>query len=221
MPMTNQISAIKAALSRERFATYEQASSNKATQRSALDLYEWNAQISAAFLFPQQICEVTTRNAAATVLEQVFGPQWPWSRNFERSLPNPLQAYNMRADLLSTRAKGGSQRTGRVVAELAFKFWVNIFSSRFDRRLWDAHLLAAFPHLPTGLTISQARLHIHTELDQVRRLRNRIAHHEPIFSRNLQDDYVRLRNMIAWRCLITAAWVDSRETVTATLPTKP
>lgn len=221
MSMTNQISAIRAALSRARFATYEKASSNKVTQNAALNFYEWNARISAAFLFPQQVCEVTTRNAAAGVLEQVFGPHWPWCTSFERNLPNPQRAYSMRSDLLNARAKGGSPQTGKVVAELAFKFWVNIFSARFDQRLWNSYILSAFPYLPVGFTATQARLHIHTELDQVRRLRNRIAHHEPIFARNLQDDYARLRNLIAWRCLITAAWVDSQETVAATLPAKP
>ena len=48
-----------------------------------------------------------------------------------------------------------------------------------------------------------------------------IAHHEPIFSRDLCEDHARLNQLIAWRCRWTAGWVNSLETVSTMLPPKP
>ncbi|WP_208691822.1 hypothetical protein [Pseudomonas oryzihabitans] len=45
------------------------------------------------------------------------------------------------------------------------------------------------------------------ELDRVRRFRNRMAHHEPIFERNLAAEYTMMINLITWRCPQTAAWL--------------
>lgn len=221
MPSPAELAAIKAALTPARVATFEAAATIKNDLASALDLYVWNAQISSAFLVPQHICEVAIRNAAACVLELLYGPQWPWSAGFLTSLPKPHRGYNMHADLLAVGTQFAGQGAGKAIPELKFAFWVNIFTKRFDQRLWSTHLSAAFPHLPAGLTAAQGRLLIHDELDQIRHLRNRIAHHEPIFKRNLQDDYLRMRNLISWRCPDTAAWVDSLEWVTAWLASKP
>jgi hypothetical protein len=54
-----------------------------------------------------------------------------------------------------------------------------------------------------------------------RKLRNRIAHHEPIFSRDIHEDHARVNELIAWRCQYTAGWVSSLEAVSAMLPLSP
>jgi hypothetical protein len=50
-------------------------------------------------------------------------------------------------------------------------------------------------------------------LFKIRDLRNRIAHHEPIFRRNIQEEYDRIRKIISW--------TDKIEAVTAMIPAKP
>jgi ribosomal protein L32E len=52
-------------------------------------------------------------------------------------------------------------------------------------------------------------------------LRNRIAHHEPVFTRNLADDYQRIHDMIAWRSPTAAAWMDGKQTVMTLIAQKP
>lgn len=39
-----------------------------------LELYGWNARMSAALMLPAHFAEISTRNAAADVLERVYGP---------------------------------------------------------------------------------------------------------------------------------------------------
>jgi len=66
----------------------------------ALELYRWNAELSAAFMVPMHICEVVLRNAIAGAIEEVYGPRWydPGTA-FERSLPKPNSGYSPYRDL--------------------------------------------------------------------------------------------------------------------------
>ncbi len=87
-------------------------------------------------------------------------------------------------------------------------------------RIWNAHFRKCFPGAPLGQSIPQCRATAYADLQIIRRLRNRIAHHEPIFSRNIADDYQRLHDMIAWRSQ-AAAWMDRKQAVLTLLAVKP
>jgi len=51
------------------------------------------------------------------------------------------------------------------------------------------------------------RKDVFKELDQIRNLRNRIAHHEPILTMNLKQQYNSIIKVIDWICPITAICV--------------
>lgn len=214
------ILAIEGVISPQRISTYSAALGMK-NNRRALELYAWNAEVSGAFMLPQQICEVAIRNAVSEVLEAIYGPQWPWAVGFERSLPDPKFGFSLRKELAAGRSKAPAGNTNKVIPELKFAFWVRLFTQRFDSRLWNPQLMAAFRGLPQGLSVQQCRQMIYDELDKVRGVRNRIAHHEPIFQRNLAADYSRMIRLVTWRCPRTAAWLRNIETVSATLKQRP
>ncbi|WP_232487302.1 hypothetical protein [Azotobacter chroococcum] len=214
------IQAIERVITRQRLSTYAGALGMRNARRT-LDLYAWNAQVAGAFMLPQQICEVAIRNAAGEVLEAVYGHQWPWALGFERSLPDPKFGFSLRKELSSARGKAPAGNTNKVIPELKFAFWGKLFTQRFDSRLWLPHLRGAFHGLPAGLPVQQCRQMIYEELDKVRGLRNRIAHHEPIFQRNLAADYARIARLVGWRCPRTAAWMDEVETVRELLGARP
>lgn len=136
-----------------------------------------------------------------------------------RSLPNPSIGYNPRKDLMAARAGKGT--TGKVIPELKFIFWQTIFTSRFDSRLWTHHLRTVLPHSDASKSIGQIRALIYAELEQLRKLRNRIAHHEPIFKRNLTDDLQKVHDLIAIRCPMTAAWMLRNQQTQALIASKP
>jgi hypothetical protein len=217
-PLSSEQS-IKDALSSPRIGTYEAATTGTPQLQSALALYAWNAQVSASMLAPLHFCEVVIRNAVADAIAAAHGPQWPWDAGFLRSLPDTSAGYKPRKDLLSARA--GKTTTGKVIPELKFMFWQTIFTSRFDARLWRIHLRTVLPHADTSKTVDQVRALIYAELEQLRKLRNRIAHHEPIFKRNLADDLQKVHDLIAFRCPITAAWMTQNHQVQALIATKP
>jgi hypothetical protein len=206
---------IRATLSAPRSGTYIAAAGGDTVK--AVELYGWNARVSAAFMLPAHFAEISTRNAAADVLERVYGPQWPWNPTFEASLPN-TGLYNPRRDLQNTRNRNPT--TGKVIAELKFVFWQKLFTGRNDVRLWGPHIAWAFPHAPS-VPASTLRERIYQDLDVLRRLRNRLAHHEPVFTRNLPDDLTRTLDLIELRNRATSDWVRAMEDVTSIVAERP
>ncbi len=214
----DQLSNIPNVLSQPRFATYLQSCSND--RNSALALYQWNLELSAAFIVPLHILEISLRNAVVETLEVVHTSNWPWNQGFTRSLPNPQRGYSPKRDLNNV-AGMQSPTMGKVVAELKFVFWEKMFTSRHDSRLWNNHIRKSFPHAPQSMTTDEIRTQIFNDVFIIRKLRNRIAHHEPIFARNCQDDFDRIHELIAWRDCITADWMNDIQRVTELISGRP
>lgn len=211
---------IKNVLSETRLATFEDAITPVcpwSPLNSALALYAWNARISGAMLPPLHICEVVVRNAVSDAISAIYGPQWPWNPAFAGSLPNKGK-FKMRDHLESKRYL---LTTGKIIPELAFNFWQKMFTERFDLQIWNAELFKTMPHLDATWTVQHARGRIHNDLETIRRLRNRIAHHEPIFTRNLAHDFQQIKELIGFRCPHAAAWMLSQEQVTPLFAVKP
>lgn len=86
-------------------------------------------------------------------------------------------------------------------------FWQSMFTRRHDVRLWKPYLRGVLPGLDATKPIADLRKEIYDDLEHVRLLRNRIAHHEPIFTRNLPDDLQRIYRLIGLRSQEATAWV--------------
>jgi hypothetical protein len=206
-------------ISAPRFATYLRARQND--RERALALYHWNLMLSAAFVVPLQVCEVAVRNGVVEAIEKLHGPNWPWSNGFLRSLPKPRKATNYSPEINLRTVASQQPTAGKVVAELNFAFWATIFTVGQDARLWMPHFRAVFPGAPLTLGISAARAKAYDDLQAIRRLRNRIAHHEPVFARDIAAEYNRLHGMVSWRSPVAAAWMDKSQGVTALIPLEP
>lgn len=152
----------------------------------ALALYAWNSQVSAAMLSPLHMCEVVLRNAVSEALSAEYGANWPWNPAFVGSLPSRGK-FNMRAHLVAKR--DGKPTTGKLIPELSFVFREKMFTGRFDAQIWNKPLANVMPNLNPAWSTQTARGKIHGDVNKIRDLRNRIAHHEPIFSRPLAADF--------------------------------
>lgn len=215
-----KVAAVRAVLSAARLGTYETAARvQHDDDLSALELYAWNAEVSGALLAPLHLCEVVVRNAVADVIEAVYGNAWPWSTTFEQSLPDPKQGYSPRKDLQAARRSAST--AGKVIPELKFVFWQKMFTSRYDVRLWDVHLKRTFPNLDPAQPVSTLRTFIYKDLEHIRLLRNRIAHHEPIFARNLADDFQKMVELVNFRCQVAAQWMLENHNVSVVIAARP
>lgn len=213
----DELTALPFVVSKARFSTYLRAEHHDV--RAALALYRWNLELSAAFFVPLQVCEIAIRNAAAEAIENVHGSDWPWLEGFRRSLPLRRGYYRQAQDLADTAKRHST--VGQVIAELKFMFWQSMFTSSQDMRIWNSQLPLVFPGMSANLTISEARQKIHDEIEAVRRFRNRIAHHEPIFTRNSVQEYQRLQMITSWRSPVAAAWADRVQRVTEVIARRP
>ena len=214
------IQSIKNTLSAARLGTYEKATGVSASDDpSALALYAWNAQVSGALMTPLHLCEVVIRNAVADAIEFRYGERWPWSPGFEQSLPNPEKGYSPRKDLIAARR--GVITTSKVIPQLKFVFWQKMFTQRHDSRLWEAHLTRVFPNLDPAAPVAQMRLELFETLGNLRDLRNRIAHHEPVFARRLSHEFHEIVRLIELRCRLTAAWMVANQQASSHLANRP
>lgn len=210
-----QTAAIIASISTARMGTYL-AASGFGAMANPLDIYVWNALISAAFIPSLHICEVVMRNAIADALALKYGPDWPWNSNFERTLTNWRKS-----ELVKARQRVAAGSTGKVIAELTFSFWGDMFTARQDQHIWNAHLRTVFPFAPLPLTVAATRKMLYDDMESLRRLRNRIAHHEPIFTYPLAEQQARIRRVIKMRCSDTDHWLSQWELVSAALSSRP
>jgi hypothetical protein len=77
------------------------------------------------------------------------------------------------------------------------------------------------PHLNPAWTVQQARKRIFDDLESLRLLRNRIAHHEPLIKRLLGADFQKIHELIAFRCPHTANWMVNNQQAQVLINTKP
>ena len=175
-------SDLESCLSPERLAPFRDQNTDDLT--TAVN-YFWNVALSQALYPSLSLLEVATRNRLHAFLTVHLGrPDW-------YDAPNFLQTRELTA---ITRAKNeirdaGKRITpGRVVAALMFGFWVSLLDALYGDsqkgpRLWgpfpSPQLTLVFPSAPAGYQPYRGRLH--ARLDDMRLLRNRISHYEPIW----------------------------------------
>lgn len=95
-----------------------------------------------------------------------------------------------------------------VVAGLDFGFWTTLLDSRFEQSLWRPILYHAFPHYAkiTGNPLSRSA--VEKRFNDLRDLRNRVMHHEPLFHRNVAQDFTDISQAITWMYDDVGGWVD-------------
>ncbi len=153
----------------------------------ALRLYVWNIAISSSLWGSFHLLEISLRNVLHSELSSYFGTEDWW--NSELNFHADTRQQMDRSINAANKKHGVNFSPSHVVAEFSFAFWIDLLSNRYHERLWK-HILSK------GFSPQEARRRdIHKALEQLRKLRNRIAHHEPIFERPLQDD-LKLLNWI-------------------------
>ncbi|MGY8565308.1 hypothetical protein L0938_18070 [Paracidovorax citrulli] len=207
---------IQRSFSAERMQTYE-AAARHAGRIHAFELYRWNMQLSGAFMLPLHTCEIVIRNAVAEAIALRHGPAWPWRESFRLSLPSSGSAYNAREEL--RRAASACSSTASVVAALRFAFWQQMFTQRFDQSLWSGTLPYVFPGCDGDTR--RTRASAFADIERVRHLRNRIAHHEPIFARDLGEDLKTIIRVVGLRCPHIGLWMKDHQSVTTVLMQRP
>lgn len=95
-----------------------------------------------------------------------------------------------------------------IVAALSFGFWVVLFTKKLDQQFYRAGsgegLYKLAPNQPAH---KNQRYQFHARLERIKGLRNRIAHHEPLFHRNLLSAHELILTMTGFIDTDSANWI--------------
>lgn len=95
---------------------------------------------------------------------------------------------------------------GQIVAELNFGFWSSLFG-RNSNHLWGQILRAIFN------TRGLQRPVISQKLRDLRQLRNRVAHYEPILAQPLASLHADVLTLTSWMSIDASAWITTHSNI--------
>jgi hypothetical protein len=224
-PSSEQFPAIELALQPERVACYMAAGGKR--KEGAFSVYLWNCSIGEAFYIPLHFCEVACRNGVHRALIARLGEKW-YSDSLLTSLMDERFARELKAAIEGERKKlaDEARRQRReqaeftchhVVSAVTFGFWEHLTTKRFARLLWAKGIRVSFPHAPKDKTYED----LQRLIESVRRWRNRIFHHEPLFDKSPSRKHQDAMELLSWTCCDTSAWVRSVSRVQAVINDRP
>lgn len=199
--------SLERTLSRERLNKY--LAETEQNLDTAIKLYEVNTRISEAFYTPLQCLEICFRNTIHREMSGVYGEDWLTAA----ATPLAPDSRRMIGEATRQLRSGGKPLSpGSVVAELKFAFWVGLLRRHYDASIWRTAIYRVF--LPGD---GKRRDFVHGRFNAIRRFRNRIAHHEPIFNREPSKTHSEIIEAIGWMCKDTAAWAAHNSRVPAVI----
>jgi hypothetical protein len=201
---------IEQALSIPRLSKYENFYKDKGEpyeKSDVLMLYERNLIISNKFFYLLNYFEVVLRNAVVQAIEISFRcnetNSWHENEAFIRSLSRRGR-YTPKSMFDSAKEKFPDSPS-KMIPELKFVFWQKMLMANYEERIWQGCFNSIFPNA----TVENRQIFTYDWTDQLRELRNRIAHHEPIiFNRNLENDLEVLTKFIYCRCINTYDFIE-------------
>jgi len=186
------VADFRTAISEPKFAKYLIAYGNN--DRMARRLYMWNIELSSAFWGPISVLEVMLRNAVHDAMRKGQNDAW-----WEQANLASHERDSLDTTIRKLREKYREEPTpDDVVGETSLGFWVGLIGGGIPRdplysyevAFWQTRIKWAFPNLG-----AVSRKQLHDELQRIRALRNRIAHHEAIFNaphEQLRDSIVSI-----------------------------
>ena len=155
----------------------------KGDTRKAMTLYRYNLKLSQEMFSVISCCEVALRNAIDSVLSEQYGEDWMRDAILPGGLfdsPKNAGTTKIIKKVYEELTNKGNYSPSNMLSAMEFGVWKYMFSST-QFHATGRTLLRIFPQKPrTSKQQQYNNLYVFNELDAINRLRNRIAHHEPI-----------------------------------------
>ena len=178
------------AISSDRFEPYSRSPAQRST--TAYATYAWNIALCES-LYPALNCfEVALRNSVHAAATDQFGTEYWFNSRLRKDESDRLNILRSRINFSGNT----NPSAGELVSGLSLGFWVSLFKGHYERVLWPLLLPAVFPYAPRR---QRSRREISKRVDSIRRLRNRVFHHEPIWHwRDLPQQHQQILETIGW-----------------------
>lgn len=199
------IQRLSETLSKARFERYIRASNGN--RLKAIELYRWNAQLSQSLHPKLHVWEIAFRNKMNSFLCWKFGPNWPFDAKIALRQLTEHDRGSVQKALKRQRKRRvpSAVTTDAIVSDLSAGFWVALLNEDYGVPFsWRYNLVRVFPREPDLQPVT-ARLICNDLLD----LRNRVAHHEPIYHLPLPQRKNELDRLLAAMCPAAFAFADS------------
>lgn len=168
--------------------------------------YKSNILISESFYPLLAVLEIGLRNSIDYQLTKRFNDRH-WYENMEFIRIATRFQIDRISDAKSNILSEKKEITpGRIISELSFGFWTSLFDVRFEMTLWKS-LRLSFPNCPKQI---RQRKTMSSKFNSIRKLRNRIFHHEAIsWNLSVLDIYKHeLLEGIEWLDKDLMHWVE-------------
>lgn len=190
----------------------------------AVALYQANLEISKSFYPLINTIEIVIRNQINNVLTSHFSDSnWILNQRYGFMFDLTLKTGNFfmktqidRAEI-ELRKRNVQITSGRIIAELNFYFWTMFFDNQ-HYKLLKGKPIKVFSNLPP----KHGKTEVWTILTNIRKLRNRISHQEPILfnNRTHQVDfspvisvYKSIRKLLRWIDANLVFWIKETDLV--------
>lgn len=204
-PSLLTVQNLRRCFSGERLGAYSLNSDASSTE--AVARYLWNGALAVAFHPTLHVLEVTLRNTLYCASEKHVA----LSGRTVIDIPCWLDVYpsylenKERGKVDEAKLRLGHRATwktpGHLISKLGFGFWVNLHRKAYDAghpngaKLWPALTPVVYRHAPNSI---RHRAFIADRLEAIRDFRNRIAHHEPIWDRDVLKVHSQILETIGW-----------------------
>jgi hypothetical protein len=192
LPLVQVVSyeAIERILSARRLEAYRLRSDEPL--EAVFGRYRWNVALCVALYPALGLLEVAFRNSVHIAITALCGTAMWYDGGI--LLSREQDAVNRVKEELNRQKK--PEEPDRIVAELTFGFWSSLLSGHYEQRLWTKLLRRVFPHMPKR---RRHRGEAARRFHDLRLLRNRVSHHEPIYKQhNLLQRYDEIEEAIGW-----------------------
>lgn len=201
-----RVKEFRASITEVRFARYLSVSNG--VELDAIGHYHWNCALSQSLYFPLHMWEIALRNKLNAFLCWKYNSKWPYDQRVFRNLINNDKRRLSETIERQERQRGKPCSTDPIVADLSAGFWVSqLTQSYVVPYTWKYNIARLFPH-----DKSMDRERASDICDKLLDLRNRVAHHEPIYHLPLDQIRADLDALLAAMCEASNAY--AKETCT-------
>lgn len=194
--------------------------------RQAMQLYGWNAELSAAFWEPLGHLEVALRNTVdrqMTARHDALHRSGHWifddaqELGRDRGRGNYKHAYpyvDINTAIGRVKKNEKPLSPGQVISEISFGFWHQMVS-KSQMFLWP-DIASGFPYMK-----GRSQVPVRDIVSSLRDFRNRVGHHHRIWALGVSEKYDQILTLAGYIDPSLAAWIDQQSRVSEVIARRP